>query len=63
MAYELMGTNKTRLNVETVSASVKQQHYDSMFTSMDQSSYEFQNYQNWHPYKALIGVDQLITSS
>ena len=36
MAHGLVGTNKTRLNVETVSASVKQQHYDSMFASMKQ---------------------------
>ena len=36
MPHELVGTNKTRLNVETVSASVKQQHYDIMFSSMKQ---------------------------
>ena len=36
MAHGLVGTNMTRLNVETVSASVKQQHYDSMFASMEQ---------------------------
>ena len=36
MAHGLVGTNKTRLNVETVSASVKQQHYHSMFASMKQ---------------------------
>ena len=36
MAHGLVGTNKTRLNVETVSPSVKQQHYDSMFASMEQ---------------------------
>ena len=36
MAHGLVGTNKTKLNVETVSASVKQQHYDSMFASMEQ---------------------------
>ena len=36
MTHGLVGTNKTRLNVETVSASVKQQHYDSMFASMEQ---------------------------
>ena len=36
MAHVLVGTNMTRLNVETVSASVKQQHYDSMFASMEQ---------------------------
>ena len=37
MAHVLVRTNMTRLNVETVSASVKQQHYDSMFASMEQS--------------------------
>ena len=36
MAHGLVGTNMTRLNVETVSASIKQQHYDSMFASMKQ---------------------------
>ena len=36
MAHGLVGTNMTRLNVETVSASVKQQHYNSMFASMKQ---------------------------
>ena len=36
MAHRLAGTNKIRLNVETVSASVEQQHYDSMFASMEQ---------------------------
>ena len=36
MAHGLVATNKTRLNVETVSASVKQKHYDSMFASMEQ---------------------------
>ena len=36
MTHGLVGTNKTRLNVETVSASVKQQHYDSMFATMEQ---------------------------
>ena len=36
MAHGLVGTNMTRLNVETVSASVKQQYYDSMFASMEQ---------------------------
>ena len=36
MAHGLVGTNMTRLNVETVSASVKQQHHDSMFASMEQ---------------------------
>ena len=36
MDYGLEGTNMTRLNVEIVSASVKQQHYDSMFASMKQ---------------------------
>ena len=36
MAHGLLGTNKTRLNVETISAGVKQQHYDSMFPSMEQ---------------------------
>ena len=34
MAHGLVGTNMTRLNVETDSASVKQQHYDSMFASL-----------------------------
>ena len=34
MAHGLVGTNMTRLNVETVLESVKQQHYDSMFASM-----------------------------
>ena len=37
MTHGLVGTNKTSLNVETVSASVKQQHYHSMFSSMKQS--------------------------
>ena len=36
MAHGLVGTNMTRLNVETVSASVKQQLYDGMFASMEQ---------------------------
>ena len=36
MTHGLVGTNMTRLNVETVSASVKQQHYDGMFPSMEQ---------------------------
>ena len=36
MTHGLIGTNMTRLNVETVSVSVKQQHYDSMFVSMEQ---------------------------
>ena len=36
MAHGLVGTNMTRLNVETVPASVKQQQYDSMFASMEQ---------------------------
>ena len=36
MAHGLVRTNNTRLNVETVSASVKQQHYDSIFASMKQ---------------------------
>ena len=36
MAHGLVGTNKTRLNIETVSASVKQQHYGSMFASIEQ---------------------------
>ena len=36
MAHGLVGTNKTRLNVKTISTSVKQQHYDSMFASMEQ---------------------------
>ena len=36
MAHGLVGTNMTRLNVETVSASVKQQHYDGIFASMEQ---------------------------
>ena len=30
MAHVLVGTNMIRLKVETVSASVKQQHYDGM---------------------------------
>ena len=34
--HGLVGINKTRLNVETISASVKQQLYDSMFASMEQ---------------------------
>lgn len=34
MANALVGTNKTSLNVETVSTSVKQKHYDRKFTSM-----------------------------
>ena len=34
MAHGLVGTNMIRLNGETVSASVKQQHYDGMFASM-----------------------------
>lgn len=36
MAHGLVGTNMTRLNGETVSASVKQEHYDSMLASMEQ---------------------------
>ena len=36
MAHGLVETIKTSLHVETVSASVKQQHYDSMFESMEQ---------------------------
>ena len=36
MARGLVVTNMTRLNVETVSASVKQEHYLIMFTSMKQ---------------------------
>ena len=35
MAHGLVGTNMTRLKVETVSASVKQQHFQSMFASME----------------------------
>ena len=35
MAHGLVGTNMTRLNGETVSASVKQQHYDSIIASME----------------------------
>ena len=54
MAHGLVGTIKTSLNDETVSASVKQQHYDSMFSSLKQRSYEVQNYQTWRVVKALI---------
>ena len=36
MAHGFVGTNMTISNVETVSASVKQQHYHSMFASMKQ---------------------------
>ena len=36
MTHVLVGTMKTSLNVVTVSASVKQQHYDSMLASMEQ---------------------------
>ena len=36
MAYGLVGANKKSLNVEIVSASVKQQHYGSMFASIEQ---------------------------
>ena len=36
MAHGLVGTNMPRLNVETVSANVKQQHYHSMFASVEQ---------------------------
>ena len=36
MAHGLVGTKKTRLNVKIVSASVNQQHYDSMFARMEQ---------------------------
>ena len=36
VAHGLVGTNKTRLKVETVSASVEQQHYDGMFAGMEQ---------------------------
>ena len=39
MAHGLVGTNRTRLNVKTVSTSVKQQHYHSMFASLKQRSY------------------------
>ena len=42
MAHGLIGSNKTRLNVETVSASVKQ-HYHSMFASMEQRHMLFKN--------------------
>ena len=54
MAHGLVGTNKTRLNVVTVPASVTQQQQHSMFTSLEQRSYEVQNYQTWHMYKVLI---------
>ena len=54
MAHGLVGTNKTRLNVETVSVSVKQQHYHSMSASMKQRSYDIQNYQTWHVNILLI---------
>ena len=35
MAHGLVGTNMTRLNVETVLASVKLQHQHSMYASME----------------------------
>ena len=76
MAHGLLGTIKTSLNVVTVSASVKQQHQHSMFASLEQRSYEVQNYQTWHVDKLLIayfklckwsnskrGIDQSISSS
>ena len=37
MSHGLVGTDKTSLNVITISTSVKQQHYHSMFSSMKQS--------------------------
>ena len=43
MAHGLVGTIKTSLKGVTVSASVKQQHHHSMFTSLEQRSYEAQN--------------------
>ena len=42
MDHGLVGTNKTRMNVEIVSASVKQ-HYHSMFASMEQRHMLFKN--------------------
>ena len=36
MTHGLVGTIKTSLNVITISPSVKQQHYDSMFATMEQ---------------------------
>ena len=63
MAQGLVGTNKTRLNVETVLASVKQQHYDSMFTSMEQrhmlstiSKHGMQTNYSYHTSKHVIGA-------
>ena len=38
MTHGLVGTNKTSLNVETVLASVKQQHYDRIFASLKHRS-------------------------
>ena len=43
MAHGLVGTIKTNLNVVTVSASVKQQHYHSRLGILKQRSYEVQN--------------------
>ena len=54
MAHGLVETNKTSLNVITVSTSVKQQHYHSMFASMKRRSYDMKNYQTWHLDKELI---------
>ena len=44
MAYGLVGTIKTSLNVVTVTASVEQQHQHNMFASLEQRSYDVQNY-------------------
>ena len=54
MAHGLVGTIKTSLKVVTVSASVKQQNQLSKFASLEQRSYEVQNYQTWHVDKELI---------
>lgn len=53
MTHGLVVTNKTSLNVETVSASVKQQHHHSMFASLKQRSYEVKISKNFMPKKYL----------
>ena len=66
MAHGLVGTNETRLNIETVSASVKQQHYDSMFASMKQrhmtskiSKHGMLIKYSYHTSKHVIGASPL----
>lgn len=54
MTHGLVGTNKTSLNVVTVSASVKQQHYHCIIAILEHRSYEAKNYQPWNMGKALM---------